>query len=102
MEFVDLAEGKKVTVYCVSYDLRDSGQDYCSLTDYLESLDSCRGTESIWFVDSDLSAEELFRNVRRHTRSEDRLLVGELKQQWCATAHFQCGHWLKAFRRNWG
>ena len=67
-----------MTVYIVSYTLKQPGQDYQSLYDALEALNAHREQESFWLVNVSDTAKVLHNHLKGVMDENDRLWVSEL------------------------
>lgn len=65
-----------MTVYCVSYDLNKTGQNYSALYDELKASPGWwHNLDSTWLVSTQESADQLCDRLLRHLDQNDRLLV---------------------------
>ncbi len=65
-----------MSVYLVSYDLRAPGKDYAPLHAHLKDYPAyAKPLESVWLINTTLSAEDLREAVRSRMDTNDRLLV---------------------------
>lgn len=65
-----------MTVYCVSYDLNKSGQNYNALYEELKkSSNWCHPMDSTWLIVTSETAEQLRDRLRKHMDDNDTLLV---------------------------
>ncbi len=75
-----------MAVYSVSYDQNKTGQKYDDLIKEIKSFDGwCHAMDSYWFVCSNLSAEKVYEQLRKHTDDNDYLFVMETsknRQGW--------------------
>lgn len=73
---LQIFEGISMTVYCVSYDLNKSGQNYKALYDELESSSGYwHYLDSTWLVSTSETADQLSNRILKHLDSNDSLLV---------------------------
>ena len=70
-------------LYLISYDLMAPGKDYDGLYEALEGIGAKRVLRSVWVVRwSNTSAKQVRDWVKKHTDSDDRLLVGQIDADW--------------------
>jgi hypothetical protein len=68
-----------MSVHSISYDLRNTGQNYGGLIQQLKSIgDWCRPTESQWLVDTPMTAAQLRDRLLPFIDANDKLLVAEV------------------------
>jgi hypothetical protein len=83
--------------YIISFELKQGKkQDYNDLILALEWFeDRCHALDTIWFVSTPCSAEQIYCYLRRYLDPEDGLLVEKLPvgQGWSG--------WMRADVRNW-
>jgi hypothetical protein len=72
-----------MTVYVVSYDLRKPGRNYQPLWTRLAAWNAVRGLESMWFISTNTTAEQLRDDLRQYIDANDGLFVAALVGQ-CA------------------
>lgn len=67
-------------VYLVTYDLNTPGKDYERLWAALKRYDYIRdgGLDSVWFVSTSWTAEQVSNDLLAHMDSGDRLIVTQL------------------------
>lgn len=88
-----------MTSWIVSYDLKnvEGSQDYQPLWDYLKAHGAHRVQESLWFLASPLSAEDLAKMLLSLVHSKDRILVAELViNSWWFNAMPGTNNWYNA------
>lgn len=65
-----------MTVYCVSYDLNRTGQNYNALYEELKKSASWwHYLDSTWLIDTAETAEQVSARLLKHIDTNDRLLV---------------------------
>lgn len=65
-----------MSVYCVSYDLNQAGQNYNALYDELKKSPGwCHPLDSTWLISTGETAQQLSDRLRRHLDNNDTLLV---------------------------
>ena len=69
-------------VYLVTYDLNAPGKDYKLLWSALERYDYIRdsGLDSVWFVSTTWTSDQVSNDLQTHIDSTDRLIVTQLHQ----------------------
>lgn len=87
-------------IYLVTYDLRRPGQGYQPLYDALKTCGaSIRPLESVWLIDTNLTAQGIYDRVRPHIDQNDRLLVTVLAadaQGWLSKSDWE---WINSRTR---
>ncbi len=61
----------------ISYDLDKPGQNYKDLIDRLTALRATRILLSVWLLETNASAEQVWQDIDRFLDSNDRIFVGE-------------------------
>jgi len=87
-----------MTLHVVTYDLRKPGRNYDGLIDHLQSYAGWwHCLESMWFVESTLTAAELRDKIRTFVDANDGVLVMDVRTRSWATLGLsnQCNTWLK-------
>ena len=71
-----------MSVYCVSYDLNQAGQNYNALYDELKKSPGwCHPLDSTWLISTGETAQQLSDRLRRHLDNNDTLLeIGVTKE----------------------
>ncbi len=65
-----------MNTYLVSYDLIRPGKDYSRLHEHLRSYPNwAKPLESVWFIQSNLGAEQLRNAIQGYMDSNDKILV---------------------------
>lgn len=89
-----------MTVYEISYDLNDPGQDYDELHDAISALgDSLHALESYWLVDAiNTSTSDIRDSLENHLNRNDQLVVTLLQQsgggRWATQNASHIHEWL--------
>lgn len=83
-------------IYIVSYDLKNSGQDYTSLYEAIKSCgDWQHPLESVWLLSTNAMAENLYDVIKPCMNDSDLLFICELnaqnRQGWMAKS---CWEWI--------
>jgi hypothetical protein len=85
-------------VFLVSYDLRQPGRSYAALHQAIKALGSwAHPLESVWTVQSSLSAVQIRDSLVRHIDRNDGLLVTRLAGEaaWHGINHQEVENWLR-------
>lgn len=87
-----------MSVYLLTYDLNQPGQNYQSLYNALKSYgnNSISIMDSVWFVCDSRSATDVYNDFVKHIDQTDRIFVVEVthnSQGWLAPCHSE---WLRA------
>jgi hypothetical protein len=67
-----------MTVYVVNYDLRKPGRNYQQLCDRLAAWQATRGLESMWFISTTSTADQLRDDLKNYIDANDGLFVAAL------------------------
>ena len=87
-----------MTVYCVSYDLNKSGQNYTALYNELKaSLSWWHHLDSTWLIYTNESAEQLSNRLLRHIDQNDRLLVIKVVRQYQGFLTEEAWKWIRTY-----
>jgi hypothetical protein len=72
----------RIMVYLVTYDLNVPGKNYENLWSALKQYDYIRdiGLDSVWFLSTTSSAEQVSNHLKAHIDASDRLIVTQLQQ----------------------
>ncbi|EKU36732.1 hypothetical protein VXQ47_14155 [Acinetobacter pittii] len=85
-----------MTVYSVSYDLNEEGQNYKDLIDEIKKFNGyCKVMKSYWFVCSDNDANSVSDRLRKHIDNNDYLLVMETSTNRQGWLNKDVWAWLK-------
>ena len=90
-----------MSIYAVSYDLRQPIRNYDDLYDAIRKYTHCHMMESYWYVDSDNSATEIRDNLTQQIDDDDQLMVHKVVKNWAALQKCKCTTWLKSDSRSW-
>jgi len=83
-------------VHLISYDLNKPGQDYTPLIDAIKSLGSYNHClKSGWFVDTSLTASQVYARLRPHIDKSDSLLITLVTRHYFGQASRETIEWLK-------
>ncbi|MDE0581547.1 hypothetical protein ON064_00595 [Planococcus sp. A6] len=84
-----------MTVYLITYDLKSPGQDYSALYKAIKSLgDNRHDLESIWFVDTNLSAKEIYNVVYPVMDKNDNVFITKVTSGYYGKASTELWDWL--------
>lgn len=89
-----------MAVYCVTYDLNSPGQKYAAVDKYLKQFAYCKGLESFWLIDTNLSAATIRDQLKSIVDANDTIFVCRIQQNW-ASWNYQCADWLNNPSRTW-
>lgn len=70
--------------YLISYDLNNPGKNYSELYDAIKAASNgtwCRPLESVYIINSSLSAQSVYSKLAQYLDSTDGVLVVEIKGQ---------------------
>ncbi|HVW64134.1 MAG TPA: SinR family protein [Nitrosospira sp.] len=84
-----------MAVYLVTYDLKAPGRNYQPVYDYLKRFIYCKKLESVWLVQTSLSASTIRDNLERLIDANDVIFVVQItaSADWAA-CRYGCGSWL--------
>lgn len=86
-----------MTVYLITYDLKSPGQDYAALYKAIKSLgDNRHDLESVWFVDTTLSAERIQYAIRPSMDKNDTLFITKVSSGYYGHASQELWTWLSS------
>ncbi len=91
-------------VYCISYDLRNPGRDYNSLTEAIRTYGYWwHQTGSVWLVATPKSAANVRDELMRHIDQNDKLFVVAIKKDWAGVGFSEEEYnWMKSIPdSNW-
>lgn len=84
-----------MTVYCVSYDLNKTGQNYTDLHAELKNSPSWwHHLDSTWLIFTAESAEQLFSRLARHIDSNDQLLIVKVAREYQGWLSGEAWKWI--------
>lgn len=90
-----------MTVYEISYDLSNPGQDYEGLHEAIENVgDSLHALESYWLVDaSNTSTSDIRDELKGELDTNDQLVVTKIQQsgggRWATSSASEVHEWLE-------
>lgn len=84
----------------VTYDLKQPGRNYQPVYDYLKRYMYCKGIESVWLLDTNVSTAKVRDDLKSLTDTNDIIFVCKLTQDW-ASYNFYCADWLNEASRSW-
>jgi len=79
----------------VTYDLRAPGRNYDDVHAYLGAFDHCKRMESVWLLDTIISAETIRNHLSTLIDLNDVVFVTPLGHGW-ASWGFGCADWLNS------
>jgi len=84
-----------MTVYCVSYDLNKSGQNYNALYEELKkSSNWWHYLDSTWLILTGETADELSNRLRKHLDDNDNLLVIKVTRPYAGWLKKEAWEWI--------
>lgn len=84
-----------MTVYCVSYDLNKSGQNYNALYEEIKKSPGwCHTLDSTWLISSSETANQLSDRLRKHLDDNDDLLVIKVSRDYAGWLPKQTWEWI--------
>ena len=90
-----------MSIFVVTYDLKQPGRDYQSLFDHIKTnFTWCKGLESVWLIESPLSAAQIRDGIKPLLDANDVLFVAKLQGNW-GSINYYCGEWLNKPERQW-
>lgn len=89
-----------MAILMVTYDLKAPGRDYAPVHNFLKQFTYCKGLESVWLLETQISTAQIRDSLRMLVDSNDKIFVAQLSGNWGAY-NFGCGDWLNAPGRNW-
>ncbi len=84
-----------MSVYCVSYDLNQAGQNYNALYDELKSPGWCHPLDSTWLISTGETAQQLSDRLRRHLDNNDTLLVIGVTKEYAGWLTQDTWDWMR-------
>ena len=83
-------------VYAINYDLRKLGQDYAEFYEAIKALGAWHHyLESMWLVDTQLSAEDIWNRLRPHVDTNDYFLVIGVTGDYAGWLPQEASNWMK-------
>jgi hypothetical protein len=89
-----------MAIILVTCDLKQPGRNYSGVHTYLRQFTHCKQMESVWLLDTTVSAETIREGVRMQADSSDTVFVVRLQREW-SSWNFACAAWLQEASRNW-
>ena len=72
-----------MTRHVVSYDLSQPERNYAKVIDAIKSFPGwCHALESVWIIQSDLSAEDIRNRLKTALDADDKLMVAAMGGAW--------------------
>jgi len=85
-----------MTVYCVSYDLNKTGQNYSALYEELKKSSSWwHYLDSTWLIYTSETADQLSERLLKHTDQNDRLLVIKVVKSYQGWLNEEAWKWIR-------
>ena len=88
-----------MAVILVTYDLKKPGRDYGPVHDYLKRFTYCKGLESVWLLDTNITTEAIRDALNNLVDDNDKTFVVRITRDWAAR-RYGCADWLND-PRNW-
>jgi hypothetical protein len=86
-----------LSIYLVTYDLKNPGRNYQPVHDYLKRFTYCKGLESVWLVQTTMSAEQIRDALRTVIDLNDVVFVVPIaKEALWASWNYSCAAWLNS------
>ncbi|MFA6986339.1 MAG: hypothetical protein WC213_09040 [Arenimonas sp.] len=89
-----------MSIYLVTYDLKQPGRNYAPVFEYLKKFTYCKGMESVWLLDTTTSATALRDALNTLVDGNDRVFVARLQGEW-GSLRYDCAAWLNDSARKW-
>ncbi len=89
-----------MAILLVTYDLKQPGQNYGPVHDYLRQFAHCKQMESVWLLDTTTTTETIREGVRARADNNDIVFVARLMREW-SSWNYTCAAWLNDPARNW-
>ena len=85
-----------MSVYCVSYDLNQAGQNYNALYDELKKSPGwCHPLDSTWLISTGETAQQLSDRLRRRLDNNDTLLVIGVTKEYAGWLTQDTWDWMR-------
>lgn len=85
-----------MSVYCVSYDLNQAGQNYNALYDELKKSPGwCHPLDSTWLISTGETAQQLSDRLRKHLDNNDSLLVIGVTKEYAGWLTQDTWDWMR-------
>lgn len=89
-----------MTILLVTYDLRQPGRNYTPVFEYLKRFTYCKGLESVWLLDTRLTANQVRDELMKVIDQNDTVFVAPIAPAW-ASFNYGCAAWLNDPSRSW-
>lgn len=89
-----------MAILLVTYDLKQPGRNYTPVHEYLKRFTYCKYLESVWLLDTHISAGTVRDELRKVIDANDVVFVTRIVADWAAV-NYGCGDWLNESRRSW-
>lgn len=86
-----------MAILLVTYDLKQPGRDYGPVHAYLRQFTHCKGMESVWLLDTNMSTAAVRDGLRAHVDPNDIVFVVKITSDW-GSWNYNCAAWLNAGR----
>lgn len=87
-----------MTVYCVSYDLNKTGQNYNALYEELKASPVWwHYLDSTWLISTDENATQLSDRIRKHLDQNDFLIVIKVTKDYAGWLSQEAWDWLAKY-----
>lgn len=91
-----------MAILLVTYDLRAPGRNYDPVHTYLKQFTYCKGMESLWLIETSLSAPQVRDALMTVIDKNDRVFVLQLfKNNDWGSYGYGCADWLNSSDRKW-
>jgi hypothetical protein len=91
-----IKEDGSMSVYCVSYDLNQAGQNYNALYDELKKSPGwCHPLDSTWLISTGETAQQLSDRLRKHLDNNDTLLVIGVTKEYAGWLTQDTWDWMR-------
>ncbi|ELA2977047.1 hypothetical protein RFJ35_005649 [Klebsiella pneumoniae] len=85
-----------MSVYCVSYDLNQAGQNYNALYDELKKSPGwCHPLDSTWLISTRETAQQLSDRLLKHLDNNDTLLVIGVTKEYAGWLTQDTWDWMR-------
>jgi hypothetical protein len=90
-----------MAIILVTYDLKQPGRNYTPVHDYLKTFSYCKGLESVWLLDTQVSCSTIRDGLQANIDSNDEVFVTRLYPREWASWRYYCAEWLQDPVRSW-
>lgn len=90
-----------MAILLVTYDLKAPGRNYDPVHTYLKKFTYCKGLESVWLLDTKLTAAQVRDALKPLVDGNDKVFVTKLAANSWASISYGCGGWLNEDARDW-